>query len=316
MEREDRERVNELYARTYVRREEGLKTLTEMLPVFVNSYAIRRLLPVIGRGVDVRESTIFGAGRGLFASRDVVAGELVTFYDGAVCDAPRDPRQLPQRFRSHAVALWKFRLLVIGNFGSYDEAREGQGGGAMINTRFDDTDFNVEFFLIDASPPLVPVDTHPELRVLGIRATRSVPAGAEFFIDYGEYYLSSLSAPVAADARLSVVWLPHGQGADYPDACAAPDVTLRLLPPYEAVVQERQRADEEMIVQRSKRRRIVPTPVLRCLACGDDTDLVCERCGIAAFCSLPCQRRGHDLHSEHVCAAIARLRTLSDRILL
>jgi hypothetical protein len=266
-----------------------------------SAYAIRALLPSIGDGISIGESDIAGAGRGLFAMRDFAEGEIVTFYDGPVIEKPARTWQVPARFRTHTRALYMGRMLIVGNFGHFNEVRPGTGGGAFINAEYGtDRVPNVEFYHIDV--PGREFIQHPENRVMAIRALRSIAAGEEFVISYGRKYGEVSAQNVDdPDAQIRVLWFPNGAVVDYPLEDDT-QVQLVLLPPF---------GSEPIVCEPAQKKcRLVPiplTPQRACLVCREPTETVCGSCGVAYFCSNECLLAESTQHTRELCKAIARM---------
>lgn len=118
-----------------------------------------RAEPSVGR---VAESTVAGAGRGLFATRDHSSAEFVTFYSGCLLDGDEHEGD---------------RMLEFEPGRSVDgdgPCRLACADGDMMNhARRPNCRYKLDR------------DTVPGETLVRIVTTRSVPRGAEFFTNYG-----------------------------------------------------------------------------------------------------------------------------------
>lgn len=125
--------------------------------------------------MDVRDSSIPEAGRGLFASRNFRKGELVTEYVGEIITREEARKRLK---------VGNFHYLGTLVSGMYEidgiqEPADGLGAASFINHA--------------SKPHTNVVWAHVEDRILCFprlfaRATREIPAGDEIFLDYGPTY--------------------------------------------------------------------------------------------------------------------------------
>eukprot|EP00697_Spironema_sp_BW2_P005044 gnl/Spiro4/16800_TR9038_c0_g1_i1.p1 gnl/Spiro4/16800_TR9038_c0_g1~~gnl/Spiro4/16800_TR9038_c0_g1_i1.p1 ORF type:complete len:136 (-),score=28.63 gnl/Spiro4/16800_TR9038_c0_g1_i1:6-413(-) len=116
-------------------------------------------------GVDVRPSTISGAGLGLFATRNFETGECVVVYSGGPL---LTVDQLPARLSDRAYVL-KLRPGLFLN-------PPPTALACRINDNADCTRHNVIF------------DKRPDEGVALVVAKRPIVAGEELFVDYGRMY--------------------------------------------------------------------------------------------------------------------------------
>ncbi len=126
-------------------------------------------------GLEVRESSIPGAGRGLFATAPFAAGTVIAHYTGTVL---RSAEAVKLKDKSYLM-----RLGPQCYIDSSDEAAHGHVLARYINDARNPARTNVVF---DKKPD--------ELRALVV-ATRDIAAEEELFVDYGRWYW--LKAPGA-----------------------------------------------------------------------------------------------------------------------
>lgn len=211
-------------ARPLIRDAGGALVPLEVLHGQEGILSLRRRLPVLG-GPDlvVGDSTIPGAGRGLFAGRAFAAGELITFYDGPVI--AHTPR-LPARYRTHARALFPLRYTILGNHEAARLGEPGTGAGALVNHAA--TNPNVDFLPVDSAENEEAIATFADLatdlspweRIMTLVALRDISAGDEFLVYYGRDYWTRADAP--ADQGIEPVLMrPEdwtGRGSTRPPA--------------------------------------------------------------------------------------------------
>lgn len=189
---------------------------------------VRARLLVEGDGLALRASTLPGAGLGVFATRPIARGTVITEFAGLVL-----PRQIVEalrerarpaeqrRLKSHTLPLTKF-MLIVGTATAFNPATHalryirdpavelrGQPLGAWANTLYpgpqrDAGAFNAEFcHVVDAElldverPGARPLPPPPQLARLvnlpghqlkALIAVRDIAAGDELLVDYGAAY--------------------------------------------------------------------------------------------------------------------------------
>jgi len=116
--------------------------------------------------VDIRPSTIPGAGLGLFALKEFNNGDLVVPYKGEILTK----EQMDERYGD---GLAPYALQINKN--TYVDSACERGTGSFINTnpKKNNARFSV-YSGRSGSPPAA-----------SVRAIRKIPAGAEIFVDYG-----------------------------------------------------------------------------------------------------------------------------------
>lgn len=117
-------------------------------------------------GVAVAQSTIAGAGNGLFATRDFAAGETLATYYGEVLSFAK-------------MALRENRDYIMGGFGLncfIDAAQQLDCPARYINDCFEPSKINARFLKVASE------------RRAYVIATRPLAAGEEVFASYGEEY--------------------------------------------------------------------------------------------------------------------------------
>lgn len=158
-------------------------------PMAARTRRQRRPKPgVIGDGVEVRASTIAGAGFGLFATRDYGVGDAVSEYDGEVIawDEGQELRKLGEGY--HIGGLETYYTCIDGRGLKPNDF--GRGGGSFANDGCAEIKANVEFFK----------DKHNKFEAGGRRtgiarpvylfivAKRAIVSGEEIFVSYGRGY--------------------------------------------------------------------------------------------------------------------------------
>lgn len=158
---------------------------------------------VLGNGaVELRESTIPGAGLGVFAGRDIAAGQPITLYYGQLIDKAEADRRKSIGQASHIVPLVQFtwyidgrrhpsgrrirgprRELVGRGLGAYCNSTRGVPG-AIDNARFESVDTGANLRIV-ARDPAARASLDPRLRTKYVRAIRDIPAGTEILVEYG-----------------------------------------------------------------------------------------------------------------------------------
>lgn len=120
-------------------------------------------------GTQIKDSTLQGAGKGLFARTDFAKGDAIVRYTGDVVDTVDGAQEDGWRGSSY--------VLEVTNSWGIDAARTDTADGRMINdTVASDKRANVTF-AFDA-----------RRKVVTVRAMRAIKAGEELFIKYGGQY--------------------------------------------------------------------------------------------------------------------------------
>jgi hypothetical protein len=135
-----------------------------------NARLWKERMATIGNGLEIRESFISGAGRGLFATRDFRMNDMVTLYHGIYDD---EPHRYPEYISDWAIDN--------GDFGIIGASKpvNGIGAGSFANDPIDDRTVNAIF----ASQVI-----QPNFRFVYLQATRSIKAGEEILVSYGTNY--------------------------------------------------------------------------------------------------------------------------------
>ena len=119
-------------------------------------------LATIGDGVDVCESLIANAGRGLFATRSFKKNQLITTYDGQVITMKE------ARTRSRQTHLASREGIVIDGI---TVPAKGCGGGSFANG---------EPLLKHSNAKIVAI-----LGILALKSTRAIEPWEEIVVHYG-----------------------------------------------------------------------------------------------------------------------------------
>lgn len=198
----------------------------------------------------VGPSTVAGAGRGLFASRDIRAGELITLYPGDALLYWKDGRDAPSSrvcsgviFGAHVPEAER-----DADRAASDAAREYEAGASRTiscvgDPARDDDAAYLGHFVNDGATcdGLARADAYrveTELAAnadhvtlegcqLATQATAPIGAGAEIFVTYGEgYWLSHLTNCVVPDRfvpkRVEATLAPASTSGPNPNAEAKP----------------------------------------------------------------------------------------------
>lgn len=170
---------------------------------------IRANLAVVGRGVDIDESTLEYAGKGLFATRDFATGEAITEFAGYLLDQS-DSARLAREGRdanliSHVGGIWNLdgRRRPDGALIVNAELDLKNLGGASYANDVPYAEANARFTFVDceenhrsASELLARITTQEEMmralpialkprdRITLLVATRPIKAGDEIFASW------------------------------------------------------------------------------------------------------------------------------------
>lgn len=134
--------------------------------------AAKETLSTIGHGVEVRGSTIEGAGMGLFASKDFPSGAKITKYDGEKLTLA----QVLQRQRANQASHIRYIQPLIEYVDGIKTVTPGAGGASFAN---DGQGNNNARTVIQRC--------NGKLCVILV-ATKAIHAGEEILIDYGIEY--------------------------------------------------------------------------------------------------------------------------------
>lgn len=153
--------------------------------------------PYEKRTVEVQKSSILGAHQGLFAVRDVIAGEVLSFYSGYMLSCDSSLRALDRRDLSdeeeHVRNMYNIALDLedgdnlcidlppaLGNdVNSYNATL-----GHKVNHSFEP---NAEFVLYSAHPVLG--------TIMSLAAIQDIPAHHEISVNYGYNYTTDPDQP-------------------------------------------------------------------------------------------------------------------------
>jgi hypothetical protein len=115
--------------------------------------------------VSIGESTVPGAGQGLFATNEIVAGTRIGEYTGEIVDSAWHWLRLPNK--DYLMTTAETNVFV-------DAARQPQALMRYVNDHFD--------------PSKINSCRVAEGRRVYYHATRNIAAGEELFVSYGELY--------------------------------------------------------------------------------------------------------------------------------
>jgi hypothetical protein len=155
---------------------------------------VKRNVPTLGNGLEIRESTIRNAGLGLFTTRYYHKEEIITYYDGFLLTWKEFFQRLKEdkRYYDYATPLFRGQWMIVGNMNERGEwiqdprvEMQGRGLGAFMNDgkpnvllKELDTARNDDLFFRYK-------DGDPDHRIIVARATRRIEPGEELFISYG-----------------------------------------------------------------------------------------------------------------------------------
>jgi SET domain-containing protein len=133
--------------------------------------------PVLGgNDIEVKTSTIKGAGNGLFAMRHFRKNEVITFYDGDLIDW-KEAMDLRKDNNSTHVRTIHFGHCAIDGL---KLPKSGRGGGSFANDGTKDTLNNSAF--------KIHFQKEYAKDVVFLKATRAIMIGEEIFLNYGMGY--------------------------------------------------------------------------------------------------------------------------------
>ncbi len=123
----------------------------------------------IGNGLEVSESRLHDAGRGLFATTEFFKGDVITTYDGEHID--KDDA-LMRDVKTHMASICS-RCVIDG----IKTPRDGAGGGSFVNDPRSCTMRNAKFRRVD--------EGYKSNYGVHLVATRDILRGEEIYASYG-----------------------------------------------------------------------------------------------------------------------------------
>lgn len=132
-----------------------------------------RKSPVLGTGIELRESRIPSSGRGVFAARDFLQNELVTLYFGHVFGEAHRIHMQAAQVGSHCKSL-QFKHSYLDGV---KVAFSGMPAGQLLNQGGKKT-VNCDFTNLEIHPG-------SGEKLVGIRALRDIFPGEELYVNYG-----------------------------------------------------------------------------------------------------------------------------------
>ena len=123
----------------------------------------------IGNGIEVSESLLHDAGRGLFATMDFFKGDVITIYEGEHID--KDDA-LMRNVKTHMASICS-RCVIDG----IKNPKKGAGGGSFVNDPRLCTLRNAQFRRVDEG-----YKSHYGVYLI---ATRDISSGEEIYASYG-----------------------------------------------------------------------------------------------------------------------------------
>lgn len=168
-----------------------------------------------GCGVEIKLSSIAGAGRGLFAVKPFTVGEPITAYYGELVTHAESKK----RNASHLRSLFAMRFAIDGRYmldgtpiTEPETQLAGHGAAAFANDARDQEKNNAEFLKIDSPKNLKaygtfasggPWQLDPGESKIILYATKPIKAGQEIFVSYGDDYWKR--AEEANDAEITKI---------------------------------------------------------------------------------------------------------------
>lgn len=152
----------------------------------------------IGDGLCVKPSLIRGAGKGLFVTRDVKQGQIITEYDGVLYHRHKAKKQLVSKnidqfnLTSHDRGLDPG--LIIRGLQVVPDKKSKRGGGSFLNHAFNAKDRNCTFKVTERLiKPKTTVQGTAECNFVTsnrvwIKATKDIKAFEELLCSYGTGY--------------------------------------------------------------------------------------------------------------------------------
>jgi len=152
---------------------------------------VQPLLTTIGRGVQVKSSTLPNSGFGLFAAQRFTTLQPITQYTGKIMEWEVAKVTSP----SHLITLFHGVWVINGKMTEdggiiLEPAQEriGKGGAAFANDQKDEpSKINAVYDHAD-SPDATLGDPRAEDRIMFLRAICPIEKGEEIFVNYGEDY--------------------------------------------------------------------------------------------------------------------------------
>jgi hypothetical protein len=171
-------------------------------------------IPVLGNGIELRESRISGAGRGLYTTRDFKLNEIITFYVGHLFSEKERIHMQQAGLGTHCKPLQLKHTYLDG----VKIAFKGMGAAQLVN-HGSKTTVNCDWIYLDVHPG-------SGSKVIALRATRDVVQGEELYVNYGtkfwneqQYHPFSPPAvvlPVTTEATRKSESIP-GEKEDFSD---------------------------------------------------------------------------------------------------
>lgn len=137
----------------------------------------------IGDGVEVKASTIHGAGRGLFATKRFKKGNIITEFDGEIISRDEALRRRLAREDSHIAGL-DFDTQIDG---INVQAVDGKGGASFANDPRDTKRVNAKKVENQVIHGVIRTG-EPTLTRAFLEATKQIDEGDEIFVDYKSTY--------------------------------------------------------------------------------------------------------------------------------
>jgi SET domain-containing protein len=119
----------------------------------------------LDEGVEIRDSTLVGAGKGLFAKREFHAGDVICEYIGKMLSVKE-----VFRLEDHSY------LMRLGSPNIYIDGKDVFSFARHINDNRNKLKHNVKF------------EKYPQERKALVVAIKNIKPGDELFVDYGKWY--------------------------------------------------------------------------------------------------------------------------------
>lgn len=146
--------------------------------------------PTVGNGAEIKESTVPGAGLGLFTTCNFPAGACVGYWHPTQIIPYAEAKQHSLAQSTHYRSLFPMRWVIDGKIlhgGDPRTVLTGLGGAGYANDLRKQN--NCEFDWMDWPGRTDPFDfSDLNARIIVLRATRPIAAGEELFVSYGDDY--------------------------------------------------------------------------------------------------------------------------------
>lgn len=154
--------------------------------------AVLAILPTVGNGCEIKESSVPHAGLGLFATREFNVGALVSYWHPTALIPYTIARRHSPAVTTHYRSLFSMRWVIDGKCGGDPRVvLHGLGGAGYANDLQSEKQNNCAFDWLDWPDRTDPFDfSDLNARIIVLCATKFIKAGQEIFVSYGHDYWS------------------------------------------------------------------------------------------------------------------------------